>query len=141
MGLIHESHSKPFLKIAQIIFTSVTSDPFRIPALNEALQTSIGPVRSDISTPGAEFRHEVQPNRYYLHRSAHQTVVCIYEYSFMLIKFLRSNCLIKGVSPRIVRLGSQPGMGVLLRSLADFFYPMFLRARGIKQRGSVTLLS
>ena len=59
----------------------------------------------------------------------------------MLIKYLRFNCLINGISPCIVNLGSQLGIGAMLDSCADFFYPMFLRGGGIQLRGSIVLLS
>jgi len=59
----------------------------------------------------------------------------------MLIKFLRINCLISGHSPPIVKLDGQPGIGAMLDSCADFFYPMFLRGREIQLRGSIVLQS
>jgi len=45
----------------------------------------------------------------------------------MLIKFLRINCLISGLSSPIAKIDGQLGIGAMLDSCADFFYPMFLR--------------
>lgn len=71
----------------------------------------------------------------YLHRSAHQVVVFIYEHSFMLIKYLRFNCLINGISPRIVNLGSQLGIGAMLDSCADFFLSHVFKGEGNSTKG------
>ena len=59
----------------------------------------------------------------------------------MLIKFLRINCLISGLSSPIAKIDGQLGIGAMLDSCADFFYPMFLRGRGIQLRGSIVLQS
>ena len=53
----------------------------------------------------------------------------------MLIKFLRGNCLINAISPRIIKLCSQLGIGAMLDSCADFFLSHVFKGKGNLTKG------